>query len=266
MTRTILVGAHLEHADGDPIALAVELARVLEAQLVLGAVHVPSGAGDEAAEHERFQAELDELRAIVPSDVAARTETVDATSVVHGLHDLADRSQAELLVLGAHHRSGLVRALRGDTAAQVAFTASCGVVVAHPSRTTGRPMRIGVGWDQTPPADAALEWATQYVERTEGELQILRALDPSHREGTHPGTHDQVRLAAAEESTRLRVRADARVLWGDPAPELLKASHELDLLVLGARPRTALRLALLGSTTARVIHDAHCPVVVIPAA
>src|SRR4051794_30087775 len=128
MSKTILVGAHLEHADGDPVAFAVELARLFGAQLVLGAVHVPSGGGTEAAEHERFAAEVAELRAAIPGDVEARTETVDATSAVHGLHDLAVRSQAELLVLGARHRSGLARALRGDTAAEVAFSAPCGVV------------------------------------------------------------------------------------------------------------------------------------------
>src|SRR5690349_7185135 len=60
MSRTILVGAHLEHADGDPIGLAVELARALDARLVLGAVHVPSGSGAESVEHERLAAEVAE--------------------------------------------------------------------------------------------------------------------------------------------------------------------------------------------------------------
>jgi nucleotide-binding universal stress UspA family protein len=265
MSTTILVGAHLEHADGDPIGLAVELARTLEAQLVLGAVHVPSGSGNEAAEHERFEAELADLRAAIPADIGARTETVDAISVVAGLHDLAERARAELLVLGAHHRGGLVRALRGDTAAEVAFTAPCGVVVAHPSRSAGVPQRVGVAWDQTPAADAALEWGIRFVERAGGELQILRALDPSHREGTHPGQHDQVRLTAAEEEASLRVTTRAQVLWGDPGPELVKVSHELDLLVIGSRGRGPARRLLFGSTSTRLLHDAHCPVVVTPA-
>jgi nucleotide-binding universal stress UspA family protein len=264
MTRTILVGAHLEHADGDPVALAVELARVLEAGLVLGAVHVPSGSGDEAAEHQHFDAELADLRASIPAGLEARTETVDATSVVAGLHDLAERAHAELLVLGSHHRGGLVRALRGDTAAEVAFTAPCGVVVARPSRSAGAPRRIGVAWNQTPAADTALEWGIDMVRRTNGELEILRVLDPSHREGTHPGQHDQVRLKAAEEEASLRVPTRSQVLWGDPAPELEKVSHELDLLVLGSRGHGTARRILFGSTSARVLHDAHCPVVVIP--
>jgi nucleotide-binding universal stress UspA family protein len=267
MSRTILVGAHLEHADGDPLGLAVQLAHALEARLLLGAVHVPSGGGDEAHEHERFAAEADELRAAVPGDIEVATETVDATSVVAGLHDLAERSRAELLVLGAHHRGGLVRALRGDTAADVAFTAPCGVVVARPStRPAGRLERIGAAWDQTPPADRALEWAISFIERSGGggQLQILRVLDPRHREGTHPGAHDQVRLTAAEEEAALRVETHAQVLWGDPVPELVKASHELDLLVMGSRVHGAVRRMLFGSTSSRVLHEAHCPVLVLP--
>src|SRR4051812_6727427 len=78
MTRTILVGAHLSKIDGDAVNLAVELARPFGAGLVLGGVNVP--AGDDV---------LADLLAMVPADVPARTETVDSTSVVRGLHDLA---------------------------------------------------------------------------------------------------------------------------------------------------------------------------------
>lgn len=264
MTRTILVGAHLEHADGDPVGLAVELARAFGAQLVLGAVHVPSGAEGDAQARERLAAEVDELRAGVPADIAVKSELADSTSVVRGLHELAVAGRAELLVLGAHHRGALERAVRGDTAADVAFTAPCGVVVAQPAKSGGLPRRIGVAWDQTPAADAALRWAIRYVELTAGDLHILRVLDPRHREGTRPGTHDKVRLQAAEEEAALRVRTHAQVLWGDPVPELVKVSHDLDMLVMGSRVHGPVRRMLFGSTSTRVLHEAHCPVLIMP--
>jgi nucleotide-binding universal stress UspA family protein len=253
MTRTILVGAHLARIDGDAVNLAVELARPFGARVVLGGVNVP--AGDDV---------LDELLAMVPADVPASTEIIDSTSVVRGLHDLAVACGAELLVLGARHRGGLLRALHGDRAADITFTAPCGVAVTHPARTSGMPQRVGVAWDQSPEASEALEWAVQLVERTGGELTILRVLDPRHREGTHPGEHDQVRLSAAEEAARLRIAAHARVLWGNPAPELTAASHELDLLVMGSRAHGPVRRAVLGSVSAHLLHEAHCPVVVMP--
>jgi len=264
MSRTILVGAHLEHADGDPIGLAIELARPLGAKLVLGAVHVPSGAEGDSQARERLVAEVAELRFALPSEVPARSEVMDSTSVVRGLHELAVATNAELLVLGAHHRGVLERAIRGDTAADVAFTAPCGVVVAQPADRSGPPRRIGVAWDQTPAADEALEWAIRFVEAAGGELHILRALDPRHREGTHPGTHDKVRLAAAADEAALRVQTDAQVLWGDPVPELVKSSHGLDLLVMGSRVHGPVRRMLFGSTSTRVLHESHCPVVILP--
>lgn len=56
----------------------------------------------------------------------------------------------------------------------------------------------------------------------------------------------------------------SRVLSGDPAAELSKASVRLDLLVLGSRGRGRVKAALLGSVSGAVMRSAHCPVVVVP--
>ena len=50
----------------------------------------------------------------------------------------------------------------------------------------------------------------------------------------------------------------------DPAEELIAATEELDLLVLGSRRWGPVRRLALGSTSERVIHDAACPVLVPP--
>ena len=265
MSGTILVGAHVEDDEGDTIGLAVELARAFGARLLLGGVHVPSGEPGDAEARNELTAEVVGLRDAVPDDIGSTTQVVDAISVVRGLHDLAEEHDADLLVIGAHHRTGLLRALRADLAAELAFTAPCGVVVALPGEGSGGLRRLGVAWDQTPPANAALEWAIGLTERTAGELQIMRVLDPSHPEGTHPGRHEQVRLAAAAEEAALRAPARAQVLWGDPAPELIKASRGLDLLVMGSRAHGHVRRALFGSVSTRVLHEARCPVAVLPA-
>lgn len=264
MARTVLVGAHREQDDRDALGLAVDLARPLEARIVLGGVIVPSGRDDEPARRDLGH-ELDALSASVPADVPSEIRTLDATSVADGLDALATDSGAELLVLGAHHRGGVLGALRGDLAVHVAFRGSCGVAVAQAGRERGVPRRVGVAWDQTPAAIEALEWATQLVERSGGELHILRALDPRHREGTKPWRHDEVRLAAAEEEAALRVNAQAHVLWGDAAPELITASKELDLLAMGSRGHGTVRRTLFGSVSTRLLHHAECSVVVVPA-
>jgi nucleotide-binding universal stress UspA family protein len=265
MARTLLLGAHHEQDDRDALGLAVDLARPLEARIVVGGVVVPGGRDDEHA-RRNLAHELDAISAGVPADVPSATRTLDATSVADGLDALAVDCDAELLVLGAHHRGGVLGALRGDIAADVAFRGSCGVAVAQDGRARGAPQRVGAAWDQTPAAIEALEWAIQLVERSGGELHILRVLNPRHREGTKPWRHDEVRLASAEEEAALRVTTQAHVLWGDAAPELIKASHDLDLLAMGSGEHGTVRRTLFGSVSTRLLHDAECSVVVMPAA
>jgi nucleotide-binding universal stress UspA family protein len=263
MTRTLLLAAQSEDSDRQAVELAVDLAAVLDARVVLGAVLVPSGTDDDIA-RQRLADQLDALQSSIPSDIASEKRSVDAVSVGAGLHQLAEDLDAELLVLGARQRGGILPTLRDHTAADLAAHGGWGVAVAHEERADGPPRRVGVAWDQTPAANAALEWAIQLVERTRGELHILRVFDPSHREGTKPWEHDEVRLASAEEEASLRVNAEAKVLWGDAAPELIKASRELDLLVAGASGLGAVR-RLFGSVANRLVHDANCSVAVVPA-
>ena len=120
MAKTLLLGAHHAQDDRDALGLAVDLARPLEARIVLGGVIVPGGRDDEHARHNLAH-ELEALSASVPTDVPAETRTLDATSVADGLDALAADCDADLLVLGAHHRGGVLGALRGDIAVDVAF-------------------------------------------------------------------------------------------------------------------------------------------------
>jgi nucleotide-binding universal stress UspA family protein len=61
------------------------------------------------------------------------------------------------------------------------------------------------------------------------------------------------------------VAADARVLSGDTVDEIVAFADSLDsdLIVLGARGRSAFTSALLGSTTLGVLHEARRPILVV---
>jgi nucleotide-binding universal stress UspA family protein len=56
------------------------------------------------------------------------------------------------------------------------------------------------------------------------------------------------------------------VVTGDPAQELVRASHDADLLVVGHRGTGGFPLLRLGSVSSKVTHHAACPTVVVPAA
>jgi nucleotide-binding universal stress UspA family protein len=55
-----------------------------------------------------------------------------------------------------------------------------------------------------------------------------------------------------------------RAISGFPAEELLTASKDADLVVLGSRGAGGFAQLMMGSVSAQVAHHAHCPVVIIP--
>jgi nucleotide-binding universal stress UspA family protein len=54
------------------------------------------------------------------------------------------------------------------------------------------------------------------------------------------------------------------VLPGFPGDRLERLSGEVDLLVVGSRAHGPALRTLIGSTAARLLHTAHCPLLIVP--
>ena len=143
---------------------------------------------------------------------------------------------------------------------------------------------IIVGVDGSDHSRRALSWAIQEAERRNIPLTVLTV----HPDQVRPATGiywalpDYPVSSADLELTRQEVREWAEkvasqigaaageftvtVVLGDPARQLIAASRDADLLVVGSRGAGPVAQHLMGSVSSKVAHHAACPVVVIPAA
>jgi nucleotide-binding universal stress UspA family protein len=90
-----------------------------------------------------------------------------------------------------------------------------------------------------------------------------------------PGdAEDQEKARQAAEEMTLKVASQlgeakppsvtVRAITGFPAEELIKASADADLMVVGSRGARGFARLIMGSVSSQVVHYAHCPVVVVP--
>ena len=106
---------------------------------------------------------------------------------------------------------------------------------------TVHPSIVGYfGGVVTTPQDVEQTEQVQVAVRTEAD-KVLTAL-----EGLHP------------ESVKIRA------VHGFPVEELINASKEADLVVLGSRGMGGFTRMMLGSTAGQVVQHAHCPVLIVP--
>ena len=83
---------------------------------------------------------------------------------------------------------------------------------------------------------------------------------------------ERVREAAQAETDKVLAALDGprpesvtvKAVHGFPVEELIKASKEADLIVLGSRGVGGFTRLMLGSTAGQVVRHAHCPVTIIP--
>ncbi len=277
--ETIVVGVDGRQGGRDALRLAGQLAEAGGGDLVAARVfphhHRPALARSPAVAEEResTQVALDRELADVGMSTA-RTHVVGDTSPARALHRIAERERADVLVVGSAHRGAVGRVLGGDVALGSLHGSPCPVAVAPrgmADRST--PLsRIGVGFDGTPESRQALALAVALAKSARVQLDLLCAAAapiPLFAEAAWAdGEIVDYRLEAEELISRtlaeLDVDAVGEAVAGGPVETLVELTHRVDLLVVGSRGWGPIRRILLGSTTARLIREAACPVLVLP--
>lgn len=281
MFQKIIVG--IDGADGgrDALALADRLASP-DAELVL--VHAfPDDVRSIDGVFEGDQGVLhDEVERMLRGDGGDRRHRVCAvadSSPARALHDHAEREHADLIVLGSCHRGRIGRVLLGDVSRATLHGASCSVAVApHGFRdAAGGPfVTVGVGYDGTVESEAALALAARLARSFGGNLRALTAIvsplsvagGPVYTFASADAAGSEDRVGPREElelATRgLDVPCENETVHESPGRALEELSGHVDLIIDGTRGWGAGHRVVLGSTTDRLTHHAHCPVIVVP--
>jgi nucleotide-binding universal stress UspA family protein len=189
-----------------------------------------------------------------------------------------ERPRSIDLVLGiAAERVRCVRVSRPDRALQGVAVIVAAEAATDPTRHAPSPLRtIVVATDFSPNAAMARAWGEQIARADRALLVLVHAFNgpssapelvrwPSEYDD-HIRSHVQSQLARQAEIARSNgAEVEAELGFG-AAPDVVAASAErrgADLIVTGTRSRTAWKRRLLGSTAARLIRAAHCPVLTV---
>lgn len=135
---------------------------------------------------------------------------------------------------------------------------------------------IVVGYDGSPGARLALDWAVETAKRDDRPLTLLhcvgltmtptfRAYDPGVQAQAYDEMSRGVLAEAIEIAAETLDRKDIHPLSviGSAAAELVGVSSQADVVVTGSRGHGAISGGLLGSTSYAVTAHAHCPAVVV---
>jgi nucleotide-binding universal stress UspA family protein len=195
------------------------------------------------------------------------------SSPADGLLQIAEQQKAELIVVGASHRSGLNRLRRRSVGEQLLTKSPVPVAIAPRGYAdAGHSLGlISCAFDGSPESRQALDWAADLAMSNNRRLRVISVHMPIAVAGLGfaPQPVDRIgrrdlRVLQEAAIAALGGRVEAVVPDGNPAGVLANESREADLLVLGSRGYGPLRSALLGSVSHYVVRRAACPVVVHP--
>ena len=208
------------------------------------------------------------------ADVATTIERAETFGVDPGSALVEASRQAECLVVGRVGEGWAANPLAGSVTRHVARHAACPVaVIGGIAREPSA--RIVVGWDGSDDAERALGFALARAERTHDSVTAIRAWSSAHLEhpspvlrlppgGRQPYESEAMEVDIAPWREKFgSVELVAEAIEGDAPRVLRSASSDADLLVVGARGRSAAgTITGFGSTSRDLLRHAQCPIVI----
>lgn len=262
----------------------VHVINVIDVQHAAGVFNV-GGVGEEfIARLEREGEEaIGTVEAVIGGTDAIRT-AVPRGKPTEAILEYAADHDADLLVMGAHGRTGLNRYIAGSVTERVVRLANIPVLAVRTPERNGNPNGIDyeevlVPTDGSEPAAAAVDHGLAIAGQTGARIHAVNVINVGEitidTDYTLPSEVTQ-RLRSEGEAAIEVIAAQARddgldvvmdVCEGSPAKALIGYANEndVDLIAMGTAGRTGFDRYLLGSTTEHVIRRAEMPVLAVNA-
>jgi nucleotide-binding universal stress UspA family protein len=196
--------------------------------------------------------------------------------VGHMVPELVESARASsMLVVGTHGRGLVGEILLGSVSQSAARHAGVPVVVVRPAQNP-ESGRIVVGVDGSDSSSRALHFACEMARRTGDKVIVMRswhsatvAVDhygylPPLREETM--VHAEAALGRMVDQARVdypHVDIEGELTSAAAERELVDASANASMLIVGSRGLGAVAGVLMGSVSRHVLHQAHCPVALV---
>lgn len=255
----------------DPDAGALTLACVAPARHWLQPGHA---ARAEEQVTEEIALMLARARAHVPAGVTVRLRSPQSASPARGLTELAEREDADLVVVGSSRRGAAGRINLERTAGRLLQGGPCAVAVAPADAQTTGPFRhVGIAYDGSPEAESALAAGYRIAAACSAAVTLLYAADAAdtvpdddlERGRLRARLHAQERLDAAANRAPAGVNPRTVLLHGAPGRVIGEACDGIvDLMVTGSRSYGPIQRALMGSVSQELVEGATHPVLVLP--
>lgn len=289
--RRILCTTDFSVCSGKTVPYAVALAREYGAELfVCHVVDLPpaSSFGETLLDPEVYWADAlreagERIETLMQDVPLAWEPLVLGGSVAESVARMAEEKEVDLVVTATHGRSGLQRLFLGSVSEKLMRTLPCPILVTRSPehevpgdvKESIRFNRILVGCDFSPDSDLAFRHALSLAQEFQSEIHMAHVIEPqAYRDITHPSPSTEEARSALRDELEEKLYAmipEEALNWceprtillaGQPYEELVKHAvlHKMDLMALGFRGRGLVETLLVGSTTARVVRQAPCPV------
>jgi nucleotide-binding universal stress UspA family protein len=202
------------------------------------------------------------LKAFVRSTLGENAGNIETRVVeampVDGIRELGATTDADLIVMGTHGRSGFNRWMLGSVTERILRESTVPLLTVR-AAPRGPVRRILSPIDGTEASRNAFRLAAQLGACFNAEITAVYV----HESGVAQPSADLCTWIPDEARKRCNIRELVR--HGDPAQEIVALATEeaFDLLVIGAPHRRFFEGQVLGTTTLRAVRHAPCPVLTV---